>query len=77
MTYVTPAHLQANGLWNHFTGRKKWRITCGKCEHYWDEKVPINYVCSAICPCCKTQNKWDALKFQRYYDAMLVAEGCD
>jgi len=63
-----PSNLRANGLWNHFTGKKKWEITCGKCEHTWSEKVPIRKLCSAICPCCQTQNIWDADEFQEHYN---------
>lgn len=66
---VTPA-VQANGFWNHFTGRKKWTITCGKCDHTWTEKVPIKDISSAICPCCKSQNKWSAVAFERRYNSL-------
>ena len=29
---VNALSVSANGLWNVFTGRKKWTITCGKCH---------------------------------------------
>ena len=64
MGAVTPS-VQANGLWNHFTGKKQWRITCGTCRHTWDEKVPIQERCSAVCPCCHAQNVWSASAFAR------------
>lgn len=66
---TVPTEVSANGLWNHFTGRKKWEITCGHCDHTWSEKVPIREVCSAVCPCCHTQNKWSASAFERAYKA--------
>lgn len=68
---VTALYVQANGLWNHFTGRKKWRITCGECEHVWDEKVPIQEQCSAVCPCCHAQNVWSASLFADRYERHL------
>lgn len=64
---VTP-RVRANGLWNPFTGRKKWRITCGDCRHCWDEKVPAQERCSALCPCCGAQNVWSLSDFLRAYD---------
>ena len=68
MERTAPRLLEANGLWNHFTGRKKWTITCGLCGHTWSEKVPIREQCSAICPCCKAQNVWSASMFESYYN---------
>tara|TARA_Y100000034_G_C6807667_1_gene362780 strand:- start:46 stop:264 length:219 start_codon:yes stop_codon:yes gene_type:complete len=63
--------IEANGLYNPFTGKKKWRITCGKCRHTWDEKVPIQERCSAVCPSCKEQNVWSASRFQKAYDKQI------
>lgn len=68
---MNPKFLESNGLHNPFTGKKKWRITCGKCQHCWDEKVPINDTCSAICPNCKEQNKWSLLVFEKEYEQMI------
>lgn len=64
---TSPFGLRANGLYNPFTNKKKWQITCGKCEHSFSEKLIVNEICSAICPCCKTQNKWSYSLFMRIY----------
>ncbi len=69
---ITPKYLQANGLYNIFTGKKKWQITCGNCEHVWYEKVPLVDMCSAICPCCRQQNVWDSGEFMRKYDQRKI-----
>ena len=55
-----PAHLLANGLWNPFTGRKKFQISCGEFNHTYIDKVPCAGIdeISSICPCCHTQNVW-------------------
>ena len=67
---IHPAGTYANGLWNHFTKRKKYTIECGKCRHSWTEKV--SFACgdkaSAICPCCGSQNVWSHSEFERFYD---------
>ncbi len=68
---VKPAKLCANGLYNHFTGRKKYTITCGECSHRWPERVPFTVdTASALCPCCKAQNTWShSLWLKRYLEA--------
>jgi hypothetical protein len=66
---TTTPRVEANGMWNHFTGMKKWTITCGECEHSWQQKVPIHEICSALCPCCGAQNKWSAKDFEAEYNA--------
>lgn len=68
MNALTPKYVQANGLHNPFTGNKKWTITCGKCEHTWKEKVPVNEKCSAVCPSCSTQNIWSLSAFVDNYE---------
>lgn len=66
---VHPRFVQANGLaGNLFTGKKKWRITCGRCDHEWDEKVPVRESCSAACPSCGAQNLWSLSRFAAEYD---------
>lgn len=70
---VEPQNLRANGLWNVFTNRKKWTVSCGNCGHSWQEKVLIVERCSAICPCCRTQNVWSAQAWQEYYNRILEA----
>jgi len=62
------ATVRANGLYNPFTGTKKWMITCSECDHTWKEKVPVVENCSAICPNCKTQNVWSFSKFMKNYN---------
>ena len=71
---VKPAKLCANGLYNHFTGRKKYTITCGECSHRWPEKVPFTVdTASALCPCCKVQNTWShSLWLKRYLEAKAI-----
>jgi len=64
---MNAAFIEANGFWNHFTGKKKWTITCGGCRHTWKEKVPIREPSSAICPSCGTQNIWSATNFDERY----------
>ena len=63
----------ANGLWNPFTRKKKWRIECGNCQHLWDEKVPVgdHDEMSAICPCCHEQNVWSLSGFTEKYKQQL------
>ena len=38
---ITPYHISANGLWNIFSGKKKWTVTCGNCHYTWSDKLPI------------------------------------
>lgn len=72
---VHPADLLANGLWNPFTGRKKYTIRCGACEHSYDDKVPFNMgdTASSICFACGSQNIWSHGEFQRGYNRSLAA----
>lgn len=65
---VNAKYLEASGLQNPFTNKKKWRITCGNCEHRWDEKVPIGEPSSAICPYCKELNMWSYNYFAEQYE---------
>ena len=73
---TAPTPLRANGLCNPFTNRKKWEITCGACFHTWVEKVPINLICSAICPNlnCRAQNVWSLSNWVAYYERELEAD---
>ena len=70
---MTTPHVWANGLWNPFTRKKKWRIECGSCQHSWDEKVPVNNrdEMSAVCPCCGEQNRWSLANFLEHYEKQL------
>jgi len=68
MEKVTPNAIQANGFYNHFSGMKKWTITCDRCNHTWVEKVPIVEPSSVVCPCCCTQNIWSIVKFEKEYN---------
>ncbi len=69
---MTVGQLYSNGLWNPFTGKKKYTITCFKCRHSWVEKVLArNDLASAVCPCCKVQNTWSHSAFGNYYDSVM------
>jgi len=70
MKRVHPENLRANGLWNIFTGLKKYRITCGDCKFIWDQKVPFardDPRAVAICPACGTVNEWSHKTFDDFY----------
>lgn len=68
---ITPKYVQSSGLWNHFTGNKKWTVTCGECDYTWKEKLPIVENITVICPHCSTVNEWSASAFQRLYEQNL------
>jgi rRNA maturation endonuclease Nob1 len=67
-----PKSIYANGLYNIFTNKKKYRIECGACGHVWDDKVPM-YVdrASSVCPCCGEQNVWSHSAFDAYYERTM------
>ncbi len=68
----TPKNLIANGLWNIFTNKKKYVITCGNCEHIYKDKVFfIDDDASSICPTCKCQNVWSHSGFDEDYQRIL------
>ena len=69
----TPKYLIANGLWNHFTGKKKYQITCGECGHTYKEKVSFSSgdMASSICPCCHCQNTWSHSAWEGLYNTTL------
>jgi len=68
MKSVNPSCLAGNGLWNHFSGYKKYHIQCGECKHSWIEKVSFAFdEASVICPNCKTQNTWLHSYFDKLY----------
>ena len=69
---TTPTTLYANGLYNPFTGNKKWVITCGECEHTWRENVPFRGISSAVCPCCSTQNTWNTNHFMELHQRRVA-----
>lgn len=69
MNKVKPNCLWANGLWNQFTGRKRYDITCGDCNHTYKDKVPFRIdTASSVCPCCGAQNTWSHSNFERSYN---------
>ena len=70
---VKPTELFANGLWNIFTGKKKYTIECGKCNFSYTDKVIFNMgdTARSICPNCKSINKWSHSTFNRYYDKIM------
>ena len=70
---VKPSGLLANGFWNIFTGKKKYTISCGKCNFNYADKVLFKTgdTARSICPNCKSINKWSHSKFQKFYDRQL------
>ena len=70
---TSPQNLRANGLWNIFTGKKKYHITCGNCDHSYSDKVvfSIGDTASSVCPCCNAQNLWSHSKWDEFYSAQL------
>lgn len=72
---IHPAHLLANGLWNHFTGRKRYSIRCGQCEHSYTDKVLFSTGdrASSLCPACGAQNVWSHSQFERDYNREIGA----
>ena len=73
---TSPKTLQANGLWNIFSGKKKYIVTCGNCEHTYSDKVYFksNDTASSICPCCNTQNTWSHSEWSKRYDSELESQ---
>jgi hypothetical protein len=71
---VAAAGYGGNGLWNIFTGRKKYSIVCGSCGHTWSDKVPFEAgdVASSICPCCGAQNIWSHSEFSKLYEKQIA-----
>jgi len=69
----TPKYLTANGLWNVFTGNKKYNITCGNCSHTYKDKVPFSSgdIASSVCPCCNCQNIWSHSTWEKAYNTTL------
>ena len=72
---VAPRHLVANGLYNIFNDTKKWRIWCGSCGYVWDERRPVEYTVSAVCPSCRMLNQWDYQKFMQDYEEWQKRDG--
>jgi len=70
---VYPKNLRANGLWNIFTGKKAYVITCGGCGHIYKDKVYFNMgnIASSLCPSCHLQNKWLHSDWDRFYSEQL------
>jgi hypothetical protein len=70
---ISPKSIIANGLWNPFTGCKKFQITCGECSHTYFDKIPCTGVdeASSICPCCDAQNVWSLSEWIRGYESMI------
>lgn len=68
-------YLIANGIWNHFTGKKKYGVTCYACGHSWEEKVPFEASdkASVICPNpqCRKQNTWSHSQWEKSYNERI------
>lgn len=73
MLYVSPEKLKFNGLWNHFTGRKKYDICCGNCGYQYTDKVKFNIGDEAIsiCPACDKLNKWSHYECEQFYNRFI------
>jgi hypothetical protein len=73
---VAPRNLTTNGLWNHFTGKKKYIITCGKCNHTYKDKVYFENtdIASSKCPCCSEQNTWSHSEIVRRYNLITNSQ---
>lgn len=68
MRKVAPDSLWANGLWNHFTNRKKYTVKCGNCSHTYDDKVSfLTDDASSLCPACRAPNVWSHQTFLSLY----------
>lgn len=67
---VTPHNIIINGLYNIFTGRKKYGIECGYCLHTYNDKLPLKLSdrATSICPACKIINVWSHKKAANYFD---------
>lgn len=69
---MRPKCLVANGLWNVFTNKKKYTITCGNCSHTYSDKVYfIIDDASSICPNCKKRNKWKHSAWEKTYNEQM------
>jgi len=66
---ISPFSIEANGFWNCFTNRKKYRITCGDCGYEYKDKVCFSKdEAASTCPECKTLNIWSHSNFKAAYD---------
>ena len=74
MQTITPKWIAANGLWNWFTGRKKYTITCGSCEHEFRVKVPFSQTDRAMgrCPMCGEVNAWSHSGWELRYEKEFI-----
>ena len=70
---IHPENLHANGIWNHFTGRKKYDIECGSCGYVYSDKVnfKLSNRAKSICPGCGVMNEWMHSEFAASYDRMM------
>lgn len=69
---VEPKRVFGNGLWNHFTGRKRYTVICGACGHSYRDKVPfVSNEASSLCPSCGARNRWSHSDFAKQYDQLL------
>ena len=64
-------YLIANGLWNCFTNKKKYKIMCD-CGHLYSDKVSfLSDIAVSVCPNCSRQNSWLHSVFNRLYEQEL------
>jgi hypothetical protein len=70
---ISPKSIIANGLWNPFTGCKKFQITCGECSHTYFDKIPCAGVDEASSRCTKFAlvAVWSFSEWMRDYESMI------
>ena len=76
MERVAPSYISSTGLWNIFSQKKTYTITCGKCSHHYTDKVSFAHSDEATspCPACHILNVWSHNAFAAMYRAQTEAK---